>query len=371
MRIAHVIMQSPFAQQFAENNGGRNEKIFILSNKRKQAKKSQQQVTFISPKELLSIYSLRFHELKRCQILIVHRFHSCMIPLLLYRKKHNLKYIIQTWGKDYMVFNRTNKILLPRTFNSISERTDINFESGFLNSVHDEFFNGVAFRGILKSQKYTVERVVAEIFEEAESIFFCQEQEALTFTSDYNHGGSKRFLYGKLESTLASSLPNPNICLLGNSANCSMNHIDAIARMKDLGLEKVIIPMAYGQEFFKPKILDATRKFLNVPVEFINSWMRLEDYYEIIDKCGLFVHFGLRQQSLGNTMKIILSGGQVLCHSSGLTHKLLDQIGVKHLTEKSDKISPLSKDQAGINASLVERHYRNIQDETSKFIQSL
>ena len=126
------------------------------------------------------------------------------------------------------------------------------------------------------------------------------------------------------EQKVYSELTSNNI-LLGNSANFTSNHIEAIKGLSklDLGSRKVIIPLNYGDIHSRDYISDFAKKNLPNNAECLTNFLPFEDYQNILSSCSIFVMNHLRQQAVGNIVQGIMNGANIYLNKSSTVYQFL------------------------------------------------
>lgn len=116
-----------------------------------------------------------------------------------------------------------------------------------------------------------------------------------------------------------------NNILLGNSANFTSNHIEAINSLSklDLGSRKVIIPLNYGDTFSKEYICDYANNVLPNHTQCITDFLSFEDYQKILASCSILVMNHMRQQAVGNLVQGIMNGANIYLNKTSTVYEFL------------------------------------------------
>ena len=116
-----------------------------------------------------------------------------------------------------------------------------------------------------------------------------------------------------------------NNILLGNSANFTSNHVEAINSLSKLhlGNRKVIIPLNYGDTFSKEYVFNYANKMLPNHTECITDFLPFEDYQQILASCSILVMNHLRQQAIGNLVQGIMNGANIYLNNTSTVYKFL------------------------------------------------
>jgi dTDP-N-acetylfucosamine:lipid II N-acetylfucosaminyltransferase len=97
---------------------------------------------------------------------------------------------------------------------------------------------------------------------------------------------------------------NRDKLILGNSANPSNNHIDALHFLYDLGYSGIIFcPLSYGgSKVYKGNVCLIGNKLFGENFKPLLKFMPLDEYQHILNECGIIWMNHLRQQAAGNLL---------------------------------------------------------------------
>lgn len=127
--------------------------------------------------------------------------------------------------------------------------------------------------------------------------------------------------------------------LVGNSASPTNNHIDVFRKLArhNLGLRKVIVPLSYGDDFYRDKIISIGRDMLGDAFMPLVDFLPLNEYSSIVASCNIVVMNHFRQQALGNVGSALYQGAHVYLNPISPVYKLFNENGA-HLnsTENLD-----------------------------------
>lgn len=102
--------------------------------------------------------------------------------------------------------------------------------------------------------------------------------------------------------------------LAGNSATATNNHIElfeAIRDRIDLKDRKVIVPLSYGDAYYRSRVMKEGERLLGNAFTPLTTFMKKDQYLEIIRSCGFVMMNHLRQQALGNIFIAMLMGAKI------------------------------------------------------------
>lgn len=148
--------------------------------------------------------------------------------------------------------------------------------------------------------------------------------------------------------------------LLGNSSAFTNNHLDCLQLLdkRKLGDLKLLVPLNYGDELYG----DIVEAYVNdnfgsssvVPRKF----MPFIDYLDLLSTCEIALMPHIRQQAIGNIVKLLLQGTHIYFHERSGVYKFLKENGfyISSLNEL-DAIGKLSLSQKEKNQQLALEYF--------------
>lgn len=189
--------------------------------------------------------------------------------------------------------------------------------------------------------------------------------------------------YGTVEDDLLPGIDEdaplgPDI-LVGNSASVENNHLEAFALLKkyvDLRGRKIIVPLSYGDELYKRKIISIGRKIFGDQFVPLTAFMPKDQYMAILQDCGHVFMNHLRQQALGNICIMMLKGAKIYLNQANPLHRWLIDKGaviqsIDALVDGNDRaaraLEPLTDSECSTNADVIRAHWgRDVQREKTR-----
>lgn len=115
--------------------------------------------------------------------------------------------------------------------------------------------------------------------------------------------------------------------LLGNSASYSNNHIEVldILEKQNLNGQKVIIPLSYGDHQYAKYVEKYAKNILKDKVSCLMSFLPIDEYTKILNKCGIVIMNHKRQQALGNIVILLAQGSHVYFNEESSLYVYLSQ----------------------------------------------
>ena len=125
-----------------------------------------------------------------------------------------------------------------------------------------------------------------------------------------------------LESPLGEDI------LVGNSATPENNHLEifeALERHVDLTNRKIIVPLNYGDEWYKERIISIGKYKFGDQFVPLTNFLPKDAYIELLQNCGYVFMNHLRQQALGTICIMMLKGAKIyMNHQSPLYYWLIE-----------------------------------------------
>ncbi|WP_083491483.1 TDP-N-acetylfucosamine:lipid II N-acetylfucosaminyltransferase [Thauera sp. 27] len=169
--------------------------------------------------------------------------------------------------------------------------------------------------------------------------------------------------YGTAEDDL--SLPDMSYTtgtniLVGNSATATNNHVEifeAIRRNVDLTNRKVIVPLSYGDLYYRSKVIEQGERILGEAFSPLITFMPKEQYLETVRSCGFVMMNHLRQQALGNICMAMLIGAKVYLNKQNPLTGWLESRGAIMGSTDGFNLEPLQEREKEINRQLIYSHW--------------
>jgi dTDP-N-acetylfucosamine:lipid II N-acetylfucosaminyltransferase len=125
------------------------------------------------------------------------------------------------------------------------------------------------------------------------------------------------------ENQLGEGVNGSNI-LLGNSASTTNNHIEILDLLSgtDLGEQKVVMPLSYGDPRYAKYISRYANRRLGDRGRAIRHFLPLNQYHELLRQCGFVIMNHHRPQAVGNILAAIAMGAKVFLNKTPFYHFL-------------------------------------------------
>lgn len=136
--------------------------------------------------------------------------------------------------------------------------------------------------------------------------------------------------------------------LVGNSASPNNNHLEIFELLKKIKIDsnaKIIVPLSYGDELYKNKIIERGIKFFGERFLPITEFMTILEYSQLLNRCHTMIMNHKRQQAAGNIALGLLMGAKVFLNENNPLVKFYQESGIETFSIKNigDEFStPLS-----------------------------
>lgn len=164
--------------------------------------------------------------------------------------------------------------------------------------------------------------------------------------------------YSSIRPPVPFSFNDSNNIILGNSADPSNNHMDALEILMKLALQgrKIVIPLSYGNMQYADFLCDAVSEKGWHDIVTVRDFMPFEDYASLIGSCGFSIYFHERQQATENIFLSLRNGNKVFMSETNLAYEYLKSCGYIVFSVQRDL------NQAAIDTPLTESEQRHNYD---------
>lgn len=320
--LLHLMEDSVFAgyiiEKFEKANQGRNHYVLLqlMPSRAKHVRKSD----FVDIIPLFSIKIFRFIALlRKSETLLVH-YMTPLKALFIFLCPKKVTVIWFMWGGDfYGTFNALKKNLYkPLTRKLIKEKMPLKFFTReIVSPVFNKLFNPIL--SVMKRIKYNV-----PVFYEDYELLLRQIRWKPVYLP---------FSYAEIGPQLSNSQrqhSRQNI-LLGNSAHPSNNHLDILQTLSGFNLEsrKIITPLSYGSRKYAQLVMENCPDKLKSNFMPLKDFMPRDEYFSLVNSCGIAVFNFKRQQGMGNIIELLYNGCKVFLNEDTTTWAYLGRLGVK------------------------------------------
>lgn len=155
----------------------------------------------------------------------------------------------------------------------------------------------------------------------------------------------------------------PWYILVGNNAADTNQHIEAFEVLKNINQKdiRVVVPLSYPvskDTTYIDNVMNAGRRIFGKSFIPLTSYMKFEEYVDVLSKCKVAIFNNTRQQALGNIELMTLLGGKVFIREDNVMWE-------EFVAKEKINLYPFASIQAGDISELVEydekTRYKNIE----------
>jgi hypothetical protein len=147
--------------------------------------------------------------------------------------------------------------------------------------------------------------------------------------------------------------------LVGNSANPSNNHIEALEKLlpyKDQDI-KIYVPLSYGDQDHAKKVIDQGNDWFGEKFFPMTSFMPFDQYLTFLKSIDIAIFNHKRQQAMGNTITL-LGLGKTVYMRKGVSHWcFLTSIGLNIKSISKFSLESLPATELSDNAKMVPSYF--------------
>ncbi len=150
--------------------------------------------------------------------------------------------------------------------------------------------------------------------------------------------------------------------LLGNSADPSNNHIDALEKLRQFATENIQIycPLSYGDaEYAKyaKKVADYGKSIFGEKFNPLFEFMRFDEYKKLLAKIDVAVFNHKRQQGMGNITTLLGMGKKVFMRSDITSYHTIRSLGAIVFDVERFNLMPPEAGLASNNKLIISQYF--------------
>jgi dTDP-N-acetylfucosamine:lipid II N-acetylfucosaminyltransferase len=156
--------------------------------------------------------------------------------------------------------------------------------------------------------------------------------------------------------------------ILGNSGSPQNNHADILYFLNEIHFKKkIVIPVSYGNKEYISRLKSHTKKYSNLTIQWVEEFMPIEQYNNLLANADAFIMYALRPQGMGNVFAIMNMGVPVYLNPKSAAYQALVSIGfncykaedlAKEIIHQPEKNKALIKLKFGHNQT--KKIYRDL-----------
>ena len=158
--------------------------------------------------------------------------------------------------------------------------------------------------------------------------------------------------------------------LVGNSADPSNNHIEALEKLlpyKDQDIN-IYVPLSYGDQDHAKKVIEQGKEWFGEKFFPITSFMLFNQYLNFLKSVDIAIFNHKRQQAMGNTITLLGLGKTVYMRNDVSQWQFFKDLNVKILNVSELNLSKLDRLEIDSNKKIVSNNFclKNLISQYSK-----
>jgi hypothetical protein len=147
--------------------------------------------------------------------------------------------------------------------------------------------------------------------------------------------------------------------LLGNSADPSNNHIDALEKLRLYAAENIQIfcPLSYGDAEYAKQVADYGKIIFGDKFNPLLEFMRFDEYKKLLAKIDVAIFNHKRQQGMGNITTLLGLGKSVYMRADVTSWDFVSQLGISVFDIDSLILEKLSENDAVKNKKIISEYF--------------
>ncbi len=320
----------------------------------------------------LEYSKIDIQNLKIYDLIIIHFLRSKYLPILTNKLFPINKVVWIVWGADaFQLGSFFNKHLMFETWKSRIENSfKRSSRFGFSILIRSVFPHILDFQKVFKHQIKCIS-CIKRIW-----VLIPGDEKGI---EKYNGSGFSVDHFNYLDPIFfedTKDLNSGNNILIGNSAEYTNNYQDVISNLqpKEIKDYKLIFPINYGDEINANDVeTKAKRKFKDQAV-CLRQFMDIDKYVALINTCEIAIMSHIRQQAIGNIVKLLLGGCHVYFNSKSNIYIFLKNQGfvVSSFFER-ESLRKLTSVEKQINIVLTKKTFgkNQIHANTLKLLKEI
>lgn len=162
----------------------------------------------------------------------------------------------------------------------------------------------------------------------------------------------------------AQDTPHDGInILLGNSADPSNNHIDALEKLRPYAAKNIRIfcPLSYGDAEYAKQVADYGKIIFGEKFNPLLEFMKFDDYKKLLARIDIAIFNHKRQQGMGNTTTLLGMGKKVFMRDDVTPYSMFEKNGIKVFPISDFNLSLIGEDTSLSNKNAVMRYFSKSQ----------
>lgn len=144
--------------------------------------------------------------------------------------------------------------------------------------------------------------------------------------------------------------------LVGNSATPTNNHIEIFSKLEFFKTHNIniIIPLSYGDENYKNKIINLSKNIFKDKITFLTEFLPYTEYLEILKNIDIAIFGHERQQATANIIQLLGFGKKVFLNKKSTLYDYFNKKDFKIFDFQNFNIDKLSDEALFKNQNLAK-----------------
>lgn len=144
---------------------------------------------------------------------------------------------------------------------------------------------------------------------------------------------------------------------LGNSADPSNNHIEALEKLLPFKNENIciLVPLSYGSKEYAQQVIAQGKEWFGDKFKPLTEFMPFEEYLSFLGSIDIAIFNHKRQQAMGNTITLLGLGKTVYIRSDTTQWQFFEKKGIK--VGDIEKLNSLDSQKAVGNVEIVKAYF--------------
>ena len=147
--------------------------------------------------------------------------------------------------------------------------------------------------------------------------------------------------------------------LIGNSADPSNNHIEAMEKLlpyKEQDI-KIYVPLSYGDQEHAKKVIDQGSRMFGDKFSPITTFMSFDQYLSFLKGIDIAIFNHKRQQAMGNTITLLGLGKTVYMRDDVSQWQFFKGLCVRVLSISDSGLSKIGCSEANFNKKIISNNF--------------
>jgi hypothetical protein len=147
--------------------------------------------------------------------------------------------------------------------------------------------------------------------------------------------------------------------LLGNSADPSNNHIDALDKLRPYAADNINIfcPLSYGDAEYAKQVADYGKSIFSDKFNPLLEFMRFDEYKKLLAKIDIAFFNHKRQQAMGNIITLLGLGKKIYLRTETTSWKFFDDLSVYVYDSKNFNTELMTSESQSNNIKIIKNYF--------------